>query len=200
MPSIVETIELLETFSKLPKGWNFGSGWPSAPLAAMQCRSALYFAHTLGLDDIEAFPGTDGEIQLNFYKGNADLELMFEINGTIAITFEREGEYVRLAKDASLNDVFKYLKEFQLNECRTSVSSISNGTTLLEKSVLQAPRLSPQATAPVYRSSTKNAAKNTVEQYVPTLQNITRTSPAHRSSFGKSQPTKSRQLAHSSTA
>jgi hypothetical protein len=200
MPSIVETIELLEKFSKLPKGWNFGSGWPSAPLAAMQCRSALYVAYQLGLDDLEAFPGTDGEIQLNFFKSDADLELMFEINGTITITLEREGECVRLAKDASLNDVFKYLKEFQLNECRTSVSSILNGTTLLEKNVLQAPRLSPQAMARVYRSFTKNAAKNTVAQYVPTLQNITRASQGHRLSFGKSQPTKSQKIVHSCTA
>ena len=200
MPNIAETIELLDEFNKLPKGWNFGAGRPSAPLAAMQARTALYFAYQLGLEEVEAFPGTDGQVQLNFYKGEADLELMFEINGSIAITLEREGEYVYLSKNGSLNDVLKHLKEFHLNTCRIYVSSILSGTTQLRKGALQAPHSHPRATARVYQSSTRNAARNTVAQYAITLQSTIRESPAHRLSFGKSQPNKSPKIVPSCIA
>lgn len=200
MPSIVETIELLETFTKLPKGWNFGEGEPSAPLPLEQSKAILYFAHTLGLADIDAFPGTDGEIQLNIYKEDANIELMLEINGTIGVTFEEGDKYVRLARAVSLNEIFKYLKEFQYNKCRTSVSLTSQSTTFPEKSALQAPRSSPRVMESVYQLSIKNVGKNTAAQYAPTLQNIMRASREPQLSFGRSRTNKSPKPVHLSRA
>jgi len=193
MPNVVQTIQLLEEFSKLPKGWNFGTGEPSALLPLRQSKAVLAFAYSLGLDDIDAFPGTDGEIQLNIYKNEANIELMFEINGTIGITFEERDNYIRLAREASLSEVFKYMKEFQYNKCRTSVSLISRSTTFPEKSVLQAQRLSPPATEAAYRLLAKNVVRNTVVRYVPTLHNIMPAWQGHLSSSGKSRTNKSRQ-------
>lgn len=200
MPNTVETIELLESFRELPIGWNFGSGKPSATVAFEQSKVALSLAYSLGLNEMEAFPGNDGEIQLNVYKDDANLELMFEIDGTIDVTFEEGDTYVCLRHNSSLIDVFKYLKELQHNKCRSSVSLISQNTTVLSMEGLKAPHSNPQAMVPVFPSSAKNAAKNTVAQFVPTLQNIIRPSPVPRTSFGKYRLRKSQRPALSFTA
>lgn len=200
MPNVLETIELIESFSSLPKGWNFGSGEPSAPMPLELSKAVLYFAYNIGLVDFDAFPGTDGEIQLNLYKDDANIELMFEINGLVTVTFEEGDVYLRLARAASLKEVLKYLKEFQYNKCRTSVSSISQSTTSQEEGALQVPRLSLLATGAVYLWSAKNVERSTAEQSVRTFQNITRLPLAHQSSFGKSRTNKSPKIVHSCIA
>lgn len=191
MPNVFETIELIESFSNLPKGWNFGSGEPSAPRPLELSKAVLYFAYNIGLVDFDAFPGIDGEIQLNLYKDDANIELMFEINGLVGVTFEEGDVYLRLARAASLKEVLKYLKEFQYNKCRTSVSLISQSTTFPEKDALQAPPSSHRQTGAVYLSSVKSAGRNTVVQYVPTFQNIMPLQQAHQSSIGKSRTNRS---------
>ena len=199
MPNIVETIELLESFRELPLGWNFGSGKPAATVAFERSKAALNFAYTLGLNEMEAFPGNDGEIQLNVYKDDANLELMFEVDGTIGVTFEQGETYICLRQDSSLNEVFNYLQELQYNKCRSSVSLISRNTTALSMAGLKAPRSNHRAMEVAYQSLRRNVEKSIAEQYAPILRNITRTSPERQSSFGRSLTNKSHNRALLST-
>ena len=51
MPSVTETIDLLFSFSKLPEGWNFGSGTSSAPIAFGN--GLFLVSNAIGLEGID---------------------------------------------------------------------------------------------------------------------------------------------------
>lgn len=201
MPSVTETIDLLFSFSKLPEGWNFGSGTSSAPIAFGNGLFLVSNAIGLeGIDDIEVFPGTDGEIQVNFYKDAATLEMIFEIDGTIAVTFEEGEKSVQLATAASINKAIKFLEEFEYNKCRSSVSLTSQITTVPNAAVLLALHFDRPATVAGSPSLTRIVAKNVAEASAYTLRGITREQRGHLSSFGKSRTNKSQTLARQLTA
>ena len=200
MPSITETIDLLLSFSELPEGWNFGAGTASAPLAFSTGLFLLSTAIDLkGIDDIEAFPGTDGEIQLNFYKDAAMLEMIFEIDGTIVVTFEEGENSVQLAKATSTSKAIKFLEEFEYNKCRSSVFLTSQHIIVLDVAALLALRFDRPATVAESRSLTKIVAKNVAEASAYTSRSITREQRGYLSFFGKSRTNKSRTLARQLT-
>lgn len=192
MIGILHILEQLESFGSLPTGWNFGAGEASSPLAFRQAVAVLNQASGLGFEDLEAFPGTDGEIQINFYKDNDSLEAIFEIDGTISITLDTGEKSVCLGRDISLKKAVKFLQEFAFDKCHSSVFLTSQTTTALNTNDLLAWRSDPPATGLVFRSSRRNVASNTVAASVYTQQ---RTMPAQRerlSSFGKSRMNVSR--------
>lgn len=186
MVSINETIDLIHSFSQLPEGWNFGAGKPSAPLLLLQSKLILLLAYTYGLDEAEAFPGTDGEIQVNLYKDDATLELIFETNGNISVTLDENDTSIRLAKDIAPNKAIKFLKEFEFDKCRSFVSLISLNITVPRRSVLQVWHSVPPPTAVEYQSLRKNAAKSIATVYAHTSKRTMRIPQGRQSSFGKS--------------
>lgn len=191
MPNIVQTIELVYSFSDLPNGWNFGSGGPTASVPLDQSVVILYAALALGLKEAEAFPGTDGEVQLNIYKGDYTLEMIFQLDGTISTTFEEGEKSIRLAKDASLNRAIKILKDFEYNKCRSYVSLISPSTTVQRKSGSQVWPSNPQVTVAVYPSLTRIVPKTKAAIYVHTLPSTMPAQQGRLSCFGKSLTNKS---------
>lgn len=198
MPTIIETIHLLSQFRDLPVGWNFGSGVPSAPTSLAQSMLVVCKAYILGLDEIEAFPGVDGEIQVNFYKDEARLEMIFEVDGTICVTFEEGEKSIRLAESASLSRVIKFLEEFEKNKCRSSVSLISSTTIARNFNALLASHSAQAVKSTGFRSSTKIAAKSIVTAFACTPSATIKAQQERPSSFGKYRAIKSRPPAKAS--
>lgn len=192
MPSINETIDLLLSFGNLPEGWNFGVGTSTAPLPFANSALLLSVAIGLGINEIEAFPGTDGEIQLSFYKDTATLEMIFEIDGTIGVTFEEGEKSIRLAKAISNSKAVKFLEEFEYNKCRSYVSLTSQSTTALNVGALLASLSAQPTTVAGFRSLTKTVVKDKAAASAYTSRGIMRVQRGHLSSFGKSRMNKSR--------
>lgn len=123
--NFLQVLQKLKSYTELPEGWNFGSGRPSAAMAMLRALVLLGKGFGFGLDDVETFPGIDGEVQVNFYKDTASLEMIFEIDGTITVTFDEGPKSIRLGENISQEKAVKFLEEFALNKCRSSVSLTS---------------------------------------------------------------------------
>ncbi len=137
MSTISKAFELLEQFKQLSVGWNFGQGVPSTPSAARSCQLIMSFVKRLKFDDIDAFPGIDGEIQLCIYLGAETLELVFEPNGTVTITLEKDDAFQCIAENVSTNKAFQILKDFKYNRCRDYTSLISSTISPQERDGFQ---------------------------------------------------------------
>jgi len=84
-----KTIEKLESFKKLTKGWNFGDGLPID-------RSVINHAKKLneGLRNegfkTDAFPGVDGTVTLDCYMDDVTYEFAIEKDLSINLEIELE--------------------------------------------------------------------------------------------------------------
>lgn len=190
MPSIAKTFELLDRFSKLPKGWNFGEGMPSSVTALRQSKIFLSLARELGLHDVEAFPGIDGEIQLCFYNENLTLEVTFEVDGTLTIVYEKDNEIIYTKQGVSFGETIKLLKDYKFKKCPFYESLTSAYTTVQGKNASQVWHLDPRQQTAVSLSSAENARRMSAIMSAATSVISTQELLEHQSSFGKSQTKK----------
>lgn len=193
MSAFIETLQLLNKFSQLPEGWHFSEGVPSAQLPSLHSGILLKLGYKMGLKDTEAFPGITGEIQLNFYNKDDALEYIFEVDGTINVTLEKNEEFIRLGEGVRLESAINFLTEFKSNRCHSYVSSILTTTTPNAKTgfLVWRSALIPQQAS---RLLTKNARWSIAKAFA-TISAPTMRSPQVRQSFsGTFQKTKFPQL------
>ena len=186
MPNINETFDLIDNFSKLPRGWNFGEGVPACPIAVKQSKDLLRFAFDLGHKDFDAFPGIDGEVQICFYNEDDTLEITSESNGDLTVNVEKDDVVVLFEQKTSFSFAIKILKDFTYNKCLSYALLTSANTTTQEKNVSQVWRLNPQQATAVYQYLTPTVQIKQVEQLVSIFSNTTQQLPELLSSFGKS--------------
>jgi len=91
MPTIQKTRAKVRGFAQLPEGWHFGKGIAPSPEARSAAQSLLGKAEQLDFQDVDAFPGVDGEIQVAIYRGEDDYEFTIEANGTITFAHDLNG-------------------------------------------------------------------------------------------------------------
>ncbi len=131
MADILEILDLIDDFAKLPDGWNFGEGVRASNISLQQSRDLLRFAFDSDIKEFEAFPGIDGEIQLCCYKEDDTLEITFEINGTTTVSFEKGDKRLFYKKNRSFNEAIKILKDFAYNQCLSY--ELSTSTNIIAK-------------------------------------------------------------------
>lgn len=85
------TARKIDEFTKLPKGWNFGSGIPARKDIAELAKELLTFGVTEGFAWHDAFPGINGQIILTMYVRNHCLEFEVGSSGKISVVWE-EGD------------------------------------------------------------------------------------------------------------
>jgi hypothetical protein len=196
MSNILETLEKLNSFTELPRGWNFGSGEPIARNVKINCSNVILVTYGLGLNDTDVFPGTEGDVQLDVYKGDATLELIFNTDGTVSVSFDENDTHVCLSRAASIGEVYKYLKEFQNDQCRLSAYLTSHATMSPESGDLRASRSRHRATEVGSQSSIGSVPRSIVEQSALTSRSTTQARQALQSSFGRYRPTRFQTDAH----
>lgn len=85
------TLQKLESFAALPQGWHYGRGGPISAethqLAAQIWNDLLGAGFTL----TDAFPGSDGEVQLTAYHQDHFLSLMIEPGGETTLLHQFKG-------------------------------------------------------------------------------------------------------------
>jgi hypothetical protein len=185
MLTIIKTLKLIDSFSKLVRGWNFGEGVAASPISLRQSKSALILAYSSGIKEFEAFPGVDGEIQLCCYKGDDTLEITFEINGLVTVCFEEADERLFYKKDISLDETIKILKDFAYNKCRLYALSTSRYTTAKRKNVSQVWLLDPHQATAASPSLIRIVPSETAGQFATTLSDIIPESQERQLYFGK---------------
>lgn len=171
MPNILETFDLIDSFAKLPEGWNFGEGVAACLISLQQSQDLLRFAFDLGHKESDAFPGVGGEIQVCFYDEDDTLEITSEIDGTISITVEKNDETVLFKEKVPFTDAIKILKDFTYNKCRSYVLSTSASIITGKRSVYQVWHLDPLQQTKAFPLSIRSALSKQPKIYVRTLKN-----------------------------
>lgn len=123
MPTIAETISKVNSFVELPEGWHYGEGVSPTVEICQNATKLLRVADFLGITRANAFPGVDGQIQVNFYIEKDVLEFTLELDGTITIAEDEGNNQVGFKEGASWNTAFAKLREFSEKIWDSSESS-----------------------------------------------------------------------------
>jgi hypothetical protein len=77
----------INSFARLPRGWDFGRGGPIPENTLALARGWNAFLQSCGFSEIEAFPG-DVEVLLAVTDGDHYFELIIESDHTISIAYD----------------------------------------------------------------------------------------------------------------
>lgn len=146
MPSIFETINKLNSFKSLEEGWNYGEGNPLSSRIVAWAKGILDVAYGLGFSSADAFPGVNGEVQVNLYHGRYYFEFIVENSDSVMFVLEKDKKVVRVLEDLSLRQALSEL-ERAYQECDLSDTSTLNNTLIKHTGVLPQWPFRYQATA-----------------------------------------------------
>ena len=93
MPTqLIETVEKIQIFSQLEKGWHYGTGDRIDHAQIQRALELLKFCHQLGFKCSDAFPGADGEILLSLYAGDHYASILLDVKDCYTFSHEVSGE------------------------------------------------------------------------------------------------------------
>jgi len=110
MPNIKETINKVESFKILQKGWHFGEGDAISDDYVKVGTVFLQFAELMGTQKANAFPGENGELQIAFYQDNKFLEITIEANSKITVAEDVNNKNISYEENLNLTEVIEKLK------------------------------------------------------------------------------------------
>ena len=104
------TDQKISSFLKLSQGWHYGEG--NAPNEKTVHNSLLINnqATLLGLKT-EAFPGINGEIQINCYSKDKTLEFTIESTGKILRVEEEGGIEISSQEDLTIEEALNFIRK-----------------------------------------------------------------------------------------
>lgn len=120
----------IDSFASLPIGWDYGQGVPASVNTVSLARDLYYELTQLGFTRTEAFPGTDGGIQLTAYE--VDLQhivVIIKPSGEISLTHKINGQRIRPSIVADRNMIKTSLRGIAREIWNISVSSTPSSLT-----------------------------------------------------------------------
>jgi hypothetical protein len=127
------TAERIRGFSSLSADWHYGEGKAiSEPIieAALGWNSALL---SFGFTTTDAFPGASGEVMITGYYGPHYIEILFETDASVTLTYEIDNREKKCLERVSTNEAYAALQEIAGEIWNTSAYSIQN--TLIVSSI-----------------------------------------------------------------
>ncbi len=116
----------IAAFGKLEEGWDFGEGGPAPSHVVNMALALCDFGELLGFE-MDAFPGADGDISVDFYIGDELVQVLIDTDLTCELTHERGigAHYDELAyhEDIPVRKVLCYLINFRAKGYACSWSS-----------------------------------------------------------------------------
>jgi hypothetical protein len=105
------TASKIRSFSHLPPGWHYSAG--SAPTqdiieAAIKWNAELI---RFGFHTTDAFPGINGEIMVTAYLGPHYVEILFDTDFRVSLTYENNNQELRCLERATEPAAFEALRE-----------------------------------------------------------------------------------------
>lgn len=104
------TDQRISDFLKLPQGWHYGEGNAPNEKTVDDALRINNQATLLGLKT-EAFPGVNGEIQMNCYLGDTNLEFTIEPTGEISLIEEKNDIEISNQENMTVEIVFNFIRE-----------------------------------------------------------------------------------------
>lgn len=154
------TNDKLRSFIRLGRGWYFGEGTNPGQSILSNAISLASLAQLCGWET-DAFPGISGEVLVSIERGSEYYEIIFELNGSLTVVYEVDGEEVNRTPDLSFDDVITKISENSVFQCAIYDSFLrTTGTPVRNDSYLWLSETPLQNTAAVYQLLTGTALKN----------------------------------------
>ncbi len=162
-----KVIEKIDSFGSLPDGWDFGAGGP-APRVVRERAIKLYRWGALFGLRANAFPGSEGEVYVAFYRGVDTVEVCVNLDLSCTITLERgigvDFEELDYREGLSHEETTNYLSYFAMeNRCNSSEPYIAISTMM---NVNASRVIASRTTREVSQSSTPNVFTKPVQSTV----------------------------------
>jgi hypothetical protein len=125
---ISQTTQKIKSFRDLPVGWHYGSGVPPTDETIRKALLLNAEAGFAGFRKTNAFPGTDGEIQVTAYHESIYLELMLELDGRVIFIYEHNDKEIAY-EGLTLNEAIARIRTFRGLTWALSGLSTSGTTT-----------------------------------------------------------------------
>jgi hypothetical protein len=152
----LSTLAKIREFGKLPQGWHYGRGVPPTQAVIDRAAEIVLRSMVAGLEDTDAFIGTDGEIQITAYHKNIYLEFTVEPGDVIRFVREEGDQETQRVDGLCPADAFSILKNYELETWRSSGSYTATTTTRKRDGFRTSPSRIP-AMVPAYRWLTATA-------------------------------------------
>jgi hypothetical protein len=127
------TLTKINSFASLPVGWDYGQGAPASVNTVSRARDLYYELTQLGFTRTEAFPGTDGGIQLTAYERDLQhIVVIVRPSGEISLTHKVNGQRTGpsiVATDCNMVKIKTSLREIAREKWNISVSSTPSSLT-----------------------------------------------------------------------
>lgn len=120
MPNYNETKKLVDSFKELQEGWHYGEGVRISSELISNAHLLLCESDKLGFNRFNAFPGSDGAIQITIYDGPNYYAFTFEPDGSVSVLHEQSRKEVFTQENLSLEEALLNLEEFAFELCDTS--------------------------------------------------------------------------------
>lgn len=156
MPTIFATHRKLEEFITLPNGWNFGEGVAVSRKIAALANGVLDRAQDLGFHVADAFPGINGEVQVNLYHGAHYFEFVIDAPERVTFVYERDDEEKVYLEAVPLFEALTALERIAPVVCDFSEFSTDYDITIRQNAALPQSRFAMPVMAPAFLSSSLN--------------------------------------------
>ncbi len=155
VPTPHPAVTKLDSFKKLQNGWAFGEGIAFPPLVLLRAEQIIERLVRDGYNDIDIFPGRDGQIVVTAYghRVSFDLSICDDAEAPVTLTCEVDGDECGIANG--------------------NLPRLSMDSALLLLGDLLKRHSSHQVTAPVYQSSNLSVQSVNQVQSAPTLRFVT---------------------------
>jgi len=126
-----QALTKIVSFASLPVGWDYGDGVPASLNTVSLARDIFYELTQLGFTRVEAFPGTDGGIQLTTYEGLQHIIIIIKPSGEISLAHKISGQRTRSSIITTDRNVIKNgLREIAQETWNISVFSTPSSLTI----------------------------------------------------------------------
>jgi len=109
---VTTTLEKIQSYGRLKKGWHFGEGVSIQRGTLVAGRSALTSLTNNGFDQTDAFPGLAGEIRVTGYRGSYYFELTVVPGPEFEFTVEKDGKITFREEKICLARMKKLVKTY----------------------------------------------------------------------------------------
>lgn len=155
------TLEKIQEYAFLPVGWHFGEGFAPSKETVYSANFITDWLHKLGFPKTDAFPGSDGEIQISGYRNRTILEFNIQNNGQIDFYAQQNGRELSYVEDLTMEDALTCALALQGQVWASSVTLKYQTTTKPITALPVPPSIRPVMKAESLLSATTASERET---------------------------------------
>ena len=113
---MIKTIQKIKSFQSYTKGWNFGEGQEFNKKIIKKAIDLVEFSHDCGFQEMDAFPGLNGEIMVTLYLDCEYWEFTIESEKSVTFVYEYDDEVILYKEKLHFNNILRKIKDIAIDK------------------------------------------------------------------------------------